>query len=271
MTTLVLNIDRDDDFGRKAQVKSPIIGLEKNLEAANKLGQVDPEDSDLNAIFLAISTYQSLVKEGKDVEIVTLCGHISVGIKSDQKLAEQLTTVIAETQAGDVILISDGAEDEYIVPLVQSRIPISSIKRVSIKQSQDLEDTYYRVVKLLDDDKVKKQFVFPIALIFIVWAVFALLNMASYGFGAILFTLGIYMLIRAFNLERTIAYMWSKIKSGFFTGNLTFYTYIISFVILAISTFYAWNLTQPHLGDTLWLIPVLSFLKASSRGLLPLD
>ena len=61
MTTLVLNIDRDNDFGRKANVKSPIIGLDNNLEAANKLAQVDPEDSDVNAIFLAISKYSSLL------------------------------------------------------------------------------------------------------------------------------------------------------------------------------------------------------------------
>ncbi len=96
---LVLNIDRDDDFGRKAKVKSPIIGVEDNLDAAIKLGRADPEDSDLNAIFLAISTYDKLKKEGKDVEIATLCGNIHVGIKSDQMLSEQLEIVINTTHA----------------------------------------------------------------------------------------------------------------------------------------------------------------------------
>ena len=60
MKTLILNIDRDNDFGRKAKVNSPIIGIEDNIKAANKLGQIDPEDSDLNAIFSAISTYKSI-------------------------------------------------------------------------------------------------------------------------------------------------------------------------------------------------------------------
>ena len=84
MKTLVLNIDRDDDFGRKAKVKSPIIGYATNLEAANKLGETDPEDSDLNAIFYAISIYNQIKKEGKDVEIATICGNINVGFKSDE-------------------------------------------------------------------------------------------------------------------------------------------------------------------------------------------
>ena len=42
MKTLVLNVDRDDDFGRKAKIRSPIIGINNNIEAANKLGQADP-------------------------------------------------------------------------------------------------------------------------------------------------------------------------------------------------------------------------------------
>ena len=109
MKTLILNVDRDDDFGRKAKVKSPIIGIKDNIDAANKLGQADPEDSDVNAIFSAISIYNSYIEQNKSAEIATICGNISVGIKSDQILSEQLEQVIEETKADNVILISDGA------------------------------------------------------------------------------------------------------------------------------------------------------------------
>jgi len=264
--TLILNIDRDDDFGRKAKVKSPIIGIEKNLDAATKLGRADPEDSDLNAIFLAISTYEKLKEEGQDVEIATLCGDISVGIKSDQKLAEQLEKTIKETGAEEAILLSDGAEDEYILPVVQSRIKISSVNRVSIKQSKQLEDTYYRVIKLLDDEKVKKQFLLPIALIILVGAIFILLNIVASGFGAILFTLGFYLLIRVFHWERNVAFFWKEMKSGLLTGKLSFYTYIVAIVIIAVSIFYAYTNTNFN-TEQLWLIPVLSFLNYIVWGL----
>jgi len=261
MTILVLNIDRDDDFGRKAKVTSPIIGLEANLAAASALGMKDPEDSDLNAIYLAIKTYEELKNEGQDVEVATICGHISVGIKSDQILSRQLDHTIAQTKATEVILVSDGAEDENILPIVESRIKISSIQRVNIKQSKQLEDTYYRVLKLLDDDKVKKQFLLPFGLIFIVWAVFLALDMASSGLGAILLTLGVYLLVRVFNWEESIAHMIEEIKSGFLTGKLSFYTTILSILIIGVSVFYAWNLTQSDINeDILWAIPVVSFL-----------
>ncbi len=266
MKILILNVDRDDDFGRKAKVKTPIIGIQDNLDAANKLGRADPEDSDLNAIFLAISAYDGLRDEGKDVEVATLCGDISVGIKSDQKINDQLKTVIKKTGAEEAILISDGAEDEYILPIVQSRLKIISIQRVSVKQSKELEDTYYRIIKLLDDDKVKKQFILPIALVLIVWAIFAILNMAASGFGAIVFTLGAYLLIRVFNWEKNIAFMFSEMKSGLLTGKLSFYTYIIAIIIIAISTFYAFNNTKFN-SELLWAVPVLSFLKDITWGI----
>jgi putative membrane protein len=236
MKTLILNVDRDDDFGRKANVKSPIIGIKDNINAANKLGQADPEDSDLNAIFSAISIYNKFLELKKDVEIATICGDINVGIKSDEKITQQLEQVIKETKVDDIVLVTDGVEDEYVLPIIQSRIKITSINKVSVKQSRELEDTYYRVIKILEDEKVQKQFVLPIALVLIVGAIFVLLDMAASGFGAILLTLGLYLLIRVFRWERILAVAWSEIKSGFFTGRMSIFTYIIAFIIL-IATF----------------------------------
>ncbi len=268
MKTLVLNVDRDDDFGRKAKVNSPIVGIKDNIEAANKLGQADPEDSDLNAIFSAIATYNKLKQEKKDAEITTICGHISVGLKSDEILAEQLEQVIKKTEAKQVILITDGAEDEHILPIIESRIKITSVIRVTVKQSKELEDTYYRIIKLLDDEKVQKQFVLPIALVLIVWAFFVLLNMAASGFGAILLTLGLYLLIRVFRWERNIAAMWEEIKSGFLTGKLSIYTYILAIVILIANGILVYNeVTHTNFTSETELLPTIFFVNNMIWGI----
>lgn len=268
MKTLVLNVDRDDDFGRKAKVNSPIVGIKDNIEAANKLGQADPEDSDLNAIFSAIATYNKLKQEKKDAEITTICGHINVGLKSDEILAEQLEQVIKKTEAEQVILITDGAEDEHILPIIESRIKITSVIRVTVKQSKELEDTYYRILKLLDDEKVQKQFVLPIALVLIVWAFFVLSNMAASGFGAILLTLGLYLLIRVFRWERNIAAMWEEIKSGFLTGKLSLYTYILAIVILIANGILVYNeVTHTTFTSETELLPTIFFVNNMIWGI----
>ncbi len=257
MKTLVLNVDRDNDFGRKTNTKSPIIGIKDNINAANRLGQTDPEDSDLNAIFSAISTYKQLKRDNKEVEIATICGDINVGSKSDAILSEQLDTVIKQTQVHDLILITDGAEDEFILPMIESRIKINHIKRVTVKQSKDIEDTYYRIMKMLDDEKVQKQILLPIALVLIVWAIFVLLNMTSAALGATLFTLGIYLLIRIFHLERNIVRMEKEVRSGLLTGRLSIYTYILAAVILIVSGFFSYNNTD--FNTDVNFIPFLSF------------
>lgn len=258
MKTLILNVDRDDDFGRKANVESPIIGIKACIDAATKLGQVDPEDSDVNAIFSAISLYNSLLEQKKDVEIATICGDINVGFKSDEILAKQLEEVLEKTGVDNVVLVSDGAEDEYILPIIQSRIKITSIHRVTVKQSRELEDTYYRLLKILNDDKVLKQFVLPIALVLIVWAFFVLIDMTASGFGAILLTLGAYLLIRVFRWERKLEITFHEIKTGFLSGKLSIYTYILAGVILVAFALLAYDNTD--FKYEVPLIPILFFL-----------
>jgi putative membrane protein len=265
MKTLVLNVDRDDDFGRKAKISSPIIGLNANIDAANKLGQIDPEDSDLNAIFSAISIYNKLIDEKRNAEIATICGNINVGLNSDLILSKQLEDVIKRTNVDNVILVSDGAEDEYILPIVQSRIKITSIKRVSVKQSRQLEDTYIKILKMLDDEKVLKQFFLPVALVLIVWAFFIILDMTASGFGAMLFTLGLYLLIRVFKLERNINFIWDEIKSGILNGRLSIYTYSLALVILIAFGFFAYNNSDFELEVK--LIPILSFVNDMIWGI----
>ena len=60
MRTLILNVDRDNDYGDKAQIEGPVIGYSECYAAAVKLVSIDPEDSDANALFGAlIKLYKS--------------------------------------------------------------------------------------------------------------------------------------------------------------------------------------------------------------------
>ena len=265
MTLLILNVDRDDDLGRKAKVQTPIIGLDANLAAANKFGLVDPEDSDLNALFQAAATYKKLKDQGLDVEIATLSGDINVGPTSDTIIAEQLDMVISETQATECILISDGAEDEYILPIIQSRLKVNGVQRVNVKQSKHLEDAYYRVAKIMDDPKVRKQLLAPMALILIVWSIFAILGMAGSGLGAIVFTLGLYLFIRAYGWENQIEDKLHNLKNGLLQGKLSFYMSTVALIIVAISIFYGYNNTDFQTSQ-LWAIPLSSLLKDITWG-----
>ena len=83
MKLLSLCVDRDDDIGRKAKIKGPIVGEKNCIEAAIKLGISDPEDSDVNSILACVKEY----KENKEiVDCVILTGHKDRGLKADKRI-----------------------------------------------------------------------------------------------------------------------------------------------------------------------------------------
>jgi putative membrane protein len=176
MKTLVLCVDRDDDFGAKAGLNSPFIGREDNVNAALGLGLKDAEDSDINTLLAAVSIYDEMLRKGMSVEIATICGDIDVGYESDMVLATQLETVLEVVRPERVILVSDGAEDEYIYPMISSRVKVDSVRKVYVKQAPTVEGTYYVLIKMLHDDKIRKRILVPVGLAFFVFGLFALLD-----------------------------------------------------------------------------------------------
>ena len=77
MKTLVICVDRDNDFGEKAGIESPIIGRKDNLRAAISLGIQDPEDADTNSVFGAIKAYDELIQSDQ-VLVTFFPAHIQV-------------------------------------------------------------------------------------------------------------------------------------------------------------------------------------------------
>lgn len=155
--TLILCIDGDNDIGKKTEVATPVIGRQANLDSATKLAVSDPEEADANAMFGAIKLYDQLVKEytNESFEVATIAGSSMGGVEADRKIISELGEVLEYYKANGVILVTDGFSDEEIVPIIQSRLPITSIHHVVVKHSERIEETYaviFRYMKMLIDD-----------------------------------------------------------------------------------------------------------------------
>ena len=246
MKTLVLTVDRDDDLGRKAGIRGPVIGREGCLDAAVSLALADPEDSDANAIFAAISTYDRLRKDGKDVAIAILTGHENVGMKSDEIIAKQFEKVIEEVEPDDVIFVSDGSEDEFIMPIITSRKPIKHLRRVIVRQSRNIESTYYIIMKALKDKKVTRRILMPIALIFLAYAIASLIILwiritdpswnlidpGTFALTVITLTLGLYFLERSYGVGDKIKMAINYTKTAMTEAKITFLADVLAFILL---------------------------------------
>ena len=231
---IVLAIDRDDDLGRKAGVRSPVIGRDENLKAAIRLAEADPEDSDVNTIFGAIKVYDELKRRGESVEIVTVCGDERVGTVSDSKIAEQLDDIAKRLGARSVVIVTDGSEDEFVLPIIESRFKVDGVVRIIVKQSKTIESTYYLIKKMLNDPKIARATLAPLGIILTVYSISLILKNPEWGLGAITFVLGVYFLVKAYGLEESVENYLSTVKKSLMEGRLSFVMYLIALILFVI-------------------------------------
>lgn len=261
MQTLVICIDRDNDLGEKAKLETPIVGREANVQAAVALGIADPEDSDTNTIFGGIRILDELRAKGTDAEIASFAGDKNVGVISDQKISEQLETFLNMYDVQRAIFVSDGAEDETLVPIVQSRMRIDSVKRIVIMQSQNLESTYYILKHVFSDPKISQTFFVPLGLAFLIYAIFLLADYPDGAVIGILAAVGLYMLYRGFGLDDLVALEKEKLWDAFLEQRMVFISYTASLLTLLVATVYGtmevWKL---YSADGVWYQGILTLV-----------
>jgi putative membrane protein len=232
--TLVLSVDRDDDIGWKAKVESPVIGRAACLNAAITLALADPEDSDVNAIFQAIKIYDELIAKGEDAVVAVVAGNHLHMIEGDRRIAKNLDQVTQETQPTSCILVSDGAEDEYVIPIIQSRLPVSSIRRVIVNQMPNLEGTYYILKKLLDDPKISRMVFVPLGLAMLLYASAFLLGYPGTATIIVVGVIGMYLLYKGFGFDELFHGILDALRVSLSRGRFSFITYTITILLVVI-------------------------------------
>lgn len=227
---LVLCVDRDDDLGKKTNLSSPVIGREENLEAAQELALSDPTDTDVNSIYEAIKVYDKQKDDVSNLEVATVTGSENLGVEADQEISRQLDEIKEMTDMEKVILVTDGAQDDRIMPLVQSRFDIVSKDQAIVKQSQELESSYYVVKDFLHDlgenSKMAKVFLGVPSIIFLIYALFG-----SAGWRLIIGSIGAYLFIKGFSLENSISNIYNEFKTSLLSKKGSFFFYFLSIVM----------------------------------------
>ncbi|MCS7385900.1 MAG: DUF373 family protein [archaeon GB-1867-005] len=222
---LILCVDRDNDVGMVTGAKSPILGRNENLRAATEFALKAPEDSDVNAIFAAIGLYDELKKEGIECEIATITGLAEGGLKADMKIIGELNQVLEKFPADGVILVTDGAADEVVIPVIQSRIPILSVKRVLVQQQRGVEETYILIARylrrILEEPQYAKMFLGVPGVIFLLLAALTIAGYGQYTTLGALIVIGAAFVIRGFSMDKIIMRWWASSPIIFFTGFIT--------------------------------------------------
>ncbi|MCL5785540.1 MAG: DUF373 family protein, partial [Candidatus Thermoplasmatota archaeon] len=251
---IILNVDRDNDFGEKAGIAGPVVGYTECYDAAMRLISVDPEDSDSNALFGGLKLYEDLRKENQEIEIALITGDSNVGPKSDTELDRQLEEILGQGKYSDVILVTDGAEDDYIVPLITSRIKMKYVRHVIVRHNQSIESLYYYIVKALSDKKRVNRVIIPVGLVLltygIVFLLFILVNAmttgsiliqpGSWAFNFVAIILGAYFLERGYELRKSIEKLVKDVRTYAQETRISFLSYIVAASLLLIGIASSW-------------------------------
>jgi len=229
---LVICVDRDNDIGEKAGITTPVIGRNACIDAAQRLALEDPEDADSNSIFAAIKTYEDLISKGYHVEVVIVAGIKKRGVQADEKILMEIKKITETFSANGAVIVSDGEDDESVIPVIQNVLPVISVQRVVMKVSRSVEYSYAvfgKYLKMLAyDSKYSKFFLGVPGILLLIGGVGTFFGYTAEIFAVLVSILGITFLIRAFDVDRA----WSNLTKPTPMGFIRIFTMVAGILLI---------------------------------------
>ncbi len=229
---LVICVDRDNDIGEKTGIATPVVGRDACIEAAQRLALEDPEDADSNSIFSAIKTYEDLISKGYKTQVITVAGVKDRGVHADEKIAAEIRTVLEKFSANGAVIVSDGEDDESVIPLIQNVLPVISVQRVVMKVSRTVEYSYAVFGKYLKmiayDSKYSKFFLGVPGILLLIGGIATVVGYTAEIFAVLVSVLGGAFLIRAFDIDKA----WSNWTKPTPSGFIRMFTLIAGLIII---------------------------------------
>ncbi|PIN84375.1 MAG: hypothetical protein COV65_01145 [Nitrosopumilales archaeon CG11_big_fil_rev_8_21_14_0_20_33_24] len=229
---LVICVDRDNDVGEKAGITTPVIGRNACIDAAQRLALEDPEDADSNSMFAAIKTYEDLISKGYQVEVVIVAGIKERGVQADEKILKEIKKILEVFSANGAVIVSDGEDDESVIPVIQNVLPVVSVQRVVMKVSRSVEYSYAvfgKYLKMLAyDSKYSKFFLGVPGILLLIGGVATVFGYTEEIFAVLVSILGISFVIRAFDIDKA----WSNLTRPTPMGFIRIFTMVAGILLI---------------------------------------
>ncbi len=231
---LVLCVDLDDDLGRKTGLSTPVIGRDAVEEAAIALATADPEDSDANVIFQGLHVYDDLDDRGESVAVAVVTGNDEGDVKANREVGDEVDTVLASLSTSEdvtTLVVTDGAQDESVIPIIRSRVPIDGVRRVVVRQAQNLESMYYTIKQVLNDPETRGTVLIPLGILLLIYPlalIGTLLDMPGFFLGTTSALLGLYLISRGIGLGERLDAGVERARRSLYAGRTTLLAYVVA-------------------------------------------
>ncbi|GAB3685804.1 DUF373 family protein [Salinarchaeum chitinilyticum] len=228
MTTLVVCLDRVDDVGATTGIETPVAGWEAVQALVTDVGLADPEDASVNSILEALRITRDLRDDGEDAVVAVVSGTPESMVTADRTVARQLDELVGEYDPDSAIVVTDSAEDERLVPLVESRVPVDSVDRVVVRQARDLESTYYLMKQFLADEELRQTTLVPLGTALLVFPVLALFAGPAVAAATIATVIGLFLLYKGLGIDALLGRATRQAQDALYSGQVSVVTYVVA-------------------------------------------
>ena len=134
--------------------------------------------------------------------------------------------------ANGAVIVSDGEDDESVIPIIQNILPIISVQRVVMKVSRSVEYSYAVFGKYLKmiayDSKYSKFFLGVPGILLLIGGVATVFGYTAEIFAVLVSILGGAFLVRAFDIDRA----WSNWTKPTPSGFIRMFTFIAGIILM---------------------------------------
>ncbi|MFH5797888.1 DUF373 family protein [Haladaptatus sp. CMAA 1911] len=237
MSTLVVCVDRNDDIGRKTGLQMPVAGWEAVQALVTDVGLADPEDSSVNCLLEALRVARDL-RDGDETSIVAvISGTGDTRVGADRAVADQMDELMETYDPDSAIIVIDSAEDERLVPILESRVRVDAVDRVVVRQARDIESTYYLLKQFLADEELRQTILVPTGVALITFPVLLLYLGLAMATSTITAVIGLFVLYKGLAIGDYFRKLPGEARDALYSGRVSIVTYVVGVGLSLIGVF----------------------------------
>ncbi|WP_096592904.1 DUF373 family protein [Halorubrum ezzemoulense] len=259
MTTLVICVDRSGAIGRATNVPMPVAGWEAVRSLVTDAGLDDPEDASVNCLLESLRVARDLRDEREEAVVAVGSAESDTAVGADRSIASQLDDLVERYDPRAAIVVVDSAEDERVLPVVESRVPVDSVDRVVVRQARDIESTYYLLKQFLADEQLRSTVLVPVGVaLLLVPALFAWFS-AGEAVAGVAGLLGAALLYKGLAIDRLMAGMPERVREALYAGQVSVVTYVVAGGLALVGGFFGFLAASELAPGSPRLVEVVEF------------
>jgi len=260
VTTLVLCVDRSDDIGRTAGLESPIVGWEAVQSLVTDVGLDDPEDSRVNCLLEALRVARDLRDDREESVLAVVSGGGDSLVGADRSLSRQVDDLVSEYEPDSAIVVIDSANDERVVPVIESRVPVDGVDRVIVRQAHDIESTYYLLKQFLADEELRSTVLVPLGATLLFLPILLTQFSTAVALAGLAAVLGAALLYKGLAIDELLSEAPDRVRSALYSGRVSVVTYVVSFGLALVGAFLGALAVSPQAGPESAVVGVMQFV-----------